>query len=380
LKFKKLSCGIVISLSLALLLSGCITKFIPEISDNKNLLVVDGLITDQFETYSVKLSTSSPLGTKTLLNPVKEARVTVTDDYGNSYNLYESVPGTYISDSMLFRGIIGRKYSLHLQVKNGSGNYSYYESVPMEMIPVPPIDSVFYEKIAVKEADQFYNRIDACQIYLDTHDETGKCKYYKWNYSETWEFHLHWEQPNKVCWITQNSTEIKIKNSSSLIKDQISRYPLNYISNSTDRLQIKYSILANQYSISADEYAYWDKLKTYTEDTGSLFDLTPSFVPGNMSCLNDPSEQVLGYFSVSAKTSRRIFIKDNFDGQLNFYSNCATMTITNPGYIAGLGSYLWVLETGNFTQPPYVILTDKKWCVDCTVRGTKIKPAFWQDK
>lgn len=150
-------------------------------------------------------------------------------------------------------------------------------------------------------------------------------------------------------------------------RDYVEKYPLNYIAETSDRLEVKYSILANQYSLSPDEYTYWDKLKSMSDDVGGLYDIVPANVPGNITCITHPEERVLGYFSVSAKASRRIFIKDYFAGQVNIYSSCASEKVTNPGIIPGVGFYVWILERNDYSHPPYVILTSDKGCVDCTL-------------
>ena len=128
---------------------------------------------------------------------------------------------------------------------------------------------------------------------------------------------------NKVCWISSNSNVINIKSTSVLEEDRISGYPLNFISNLTDRLRVKYSILVNQYSLNEDEYLYWEKFQNITEQVGGLYDIIPSSVPSNVYCLDDPNEKVLGYFSVSANSSKRIFIKDNFSGLFTPYTDSA---------------------------------------------------------
>jgi hypothetical protein len=45
----------------------CITQFIPETDEDKNILVVEGLITDHPEDNIVRLSLSMPLGKKSSL-------------------------------------------------------------------------------------------------------------------------------------------------------------------------------------------------------------------------------------------------------------------------------------------------------------------------
>jgi len=364
---------------LLILSGGCIKEFIPETIEKKSLLIVEGLITDQYETYKIKLSRSQPLGLKYQEDPVRAAQVNVMDDLGKKYFFREKYPGVYWSDSLVFRGKAGRKYSLHINAPDTLGVYSNYESVPAELKAVPPIDSLYYEKIAVREEDDLSGGIDNCQIYLNTHDDSGNCKYYRWDFAETWKFHLRWDLPNYTCWLTENSKKILIKNTTGLSRDYIIRHPLNYIPETTVRLEVKYSLLANQYSVSQDEYAYWEKLKHITEEVGGLYDMIPANVPGNIICITHPEEQVLGYFSVSAKTSKRIFIKDYFAGQINIWKDCAMETIYDPGYIPGIGAWLWVLEKNDFARPPYIILTSIQGCADCTIRGSNIRPDFWDD-
>ena len=241
-----------------ILLNGCIVQFIPDIEEDKELLVVEGIITDQPEPYTIKLSKSLPLGKRNLAKPVKGYTVTVTDDSGNSYSFNEKAPGTYQSDPGIFVGEVGRKYKLRVN-SNSAFNPLTYETLPIEMKPVPPIDSLYYEKIVIKEKDGLFPAEEGCQVYLNTHDPDNLCKYFRWEYAETWEFRLPYPVPNRICWLYGNSDRINIKNTSVLGEDRIYRYPLNFVTNQTDRLQQKYSMLVNQYSLNEDEYLYWEK-------------------------------------------------------------------------------------------------------------------------
>jgi hypothetical protein len=371
---------LIIILSYLLLFNSCVVEFIPNINENQSILVVEGTITDQLRTNTIKLSKSAPIGINNFSKPIKGCSVWIGDDLGNINLLKETKDGTYITDSTKFRGVIGRQYTLHITVNTSIIGVNY-ESFPVEMKPVPPIDSIYYEKKTVR-----YNEIgladEGCQIYLNTQDPTNSCQFYKWNYSETWEFRIPYLVPNRICWITNNSGTIYIKNTSILAEDKISRYPLNFISNETDRLNVKYSILVNQYSLNEDEYFYWEKLQNISKEVGSLYDITPAYIPSNISCTDDPNIQVLGYFSVSARSSKRIFIKDSFSGLVDLYATCPSDTIQGADTIPipGLNESVWVIvsrmESG---MPHYRIITDKKGCADCSVRGTPVKPVFWRD-
>ena len=171
-----------------------------------------------------------------------------------------------------------------------------------------------------------------------------------------------------------------IKNTGILSENIVSRYPLNFITNETDRLEDKYSILVNQYSINEVEYEYWEKMQKISENTGSLYDIIPASIQGNIYCVDDPSIKVLGFFGVSAKTSQRIFIEDTFSGLVQLYTNCPIQPPIPFGQpVPTLGTYVWMIIDGRMDMPPYIIYTDKKFCADCTVRGTKVKPSFWDE-
>jgi Domain of unknown function (DUF4249) len=131
-------------ISLLLLLSSCVTQFIPKVNEDKELLVVEGLITDQPDTNTIKLSRSLPLGKRSVANPLKGCTVTISDDLGNIFSLTEANAGSYFTDPANFQGVIGRFYTLHI-ITNVANNNHNYESSPVELKPVPPIDSVYYE-------------------------------------------------------------------------------------------------------------------------------------------------------------------------------------------------------------------------------------------
>ncbi|NSW94037.1 MAG: DUF4249 domain-containing protein, partial [Bacteroidales bacterium] len=331
---------------IVLLSAGCITEFVPEIEEETDMLVVEGMITDQIEPYTIVLSRSLPLAQKKtpVRTPVRGCTVIVSDDKGNNFPFIETSPGTYKSYSENFRGIPGRKYKLFIRTNNPSSENYTYESPMVEMKPVPPIDTLFYEKVVIKEgAGNLPPAEEGCQVYLETHDPQNLCKYYRWTYNETWEFNLPYTVTNWQCWLSNNSNTINIKNTSVLAENRISRYPVKFISNETDRLKVKYSMLVNQYSLNESEYAFWEKLQNISQDVGSLYDITPASIAGNVYCVEDPSIPVLGYFSVSAVSSKRIFIKEFFSGIVNLYSECPVDTIYGNRPIPNLDYSVWII-------------------------------------
>ncbi len=362
-------------------LTGCITEFVPVTEEKKELLVVEGLITDQPGINTVKLSKSMPFGKKSEAKPLSGCFVSISDNKGNRYWLNENSPGTYITDSASFRGRKGVIYTLRITAGDGINSLNY-ESYPVEMIAVPPIDSIYYEKLVVKEDYLNYGGIDECQIYLDTHDPQNLNKYYRWDFDETWVLRLLWPVEKIKCWVSDTSTTINIKSTAAFDESRIIRHPVTYISNATDRLLREYSISINQYSLSEDEYIFWEKIQTLTDQAGGLYDIIPASVPSNIFCVENPGEDVLGYFSVSAKSSKRIFIQDDFGGIIDQYPDCPIDTVYGEVEIWGLDVSVWVLSDNppgswGFGSPRVRILTDKRGCADCTTRGTINKPSYW---
>ena len=376
-----------------LITTGCVTSYTPVNIENEQALVVEGLITDQPGVYTMEISLSTPLWGSGMKAAMTGCTVWITDDNGGRFDLTEGEKfGTYLTDPATFRGEAGRTYTLHIIANERLGNL-YYESYPTKMIATPPVDSVYYEKRMFNQPG--FGAVEGCQIFLDTHDPEGECRFYKWEYNETWEFSLpdNFTVLNKTCWQSENSTRILIKNSSSLENERIIRFPLLTISNPVDRLSVKYSLLVNQFSLNENEFYYWQKIKKMTEETGGLYDVIPASISSNIYCPDDITRKVLGYFSVSAVKSKRIFIKDDFFNRNMQYFNCIADTVHKSGNywvkynyfthrndtVTGLGDSYWVLIDFPGSVPPVRMITWNKDCADCTTRGTVLKPDFWPD-
>lgn len=355
----------------------CVTEFIPQIEENAQLVVVEGLITDRQEIQTIKLSKSLPFGERSTAKPLSGCNVTVTDDLGGRFILSETEIGTYTLPPS-FHGSVGRFYTLHIKTGQSNRNLSY-ESYPVEMKPVPEIDSIYYEKVVVQEKFEDFFGIDGCKIFLNTYDPGNICRYYRWDFSETWVLRLLWPVDNIKCWVSDRSHDIIVKSTAAFDDSRIVGQPVTYISNETDRLSRKYSIEVNQYSLNEDEFSYLEKIKNLNAGVGGLYDKIPASIPNNLICIDNPNEKVLGFFSVSAKSSRRIFIEGDFRGIIDRYNKCPVDTIYGDYDPPDLYLTMWPIldHPQTFGAPRTRILTDDKGCADCTVRGTKVKPGFW---
>jgi len=371
---------------IALLYTDCISEFEPPSQGFEDLLVVEAFLTNNDEPFQVSLSRSTPIDTSGFI-PESGAIVRLLNADGESYDLYENGPGNYQTFSIV-NPLAGQEYKLRIMTSSGN----MYESDFVEMRETPEIDSVSF---AYEERPGAGS--EGAQIFVNTHDPNNDTWYYRWEYEEDWIFYtpyysqVIWNNGEIInqteninqCWLSNKSTNVNIKTSTSLSQDIISEHPVLYVTNQTDRLAIKYSINVKQYSLSEASYNYWKELEKVTENLGTLFDPQPATVIGNIYNVNDESEIVLGYFDASSVTEGRLFITRSDLPRLRFpnvYGYCTDTVVSNTALVAELsvlGYNLYYNEINEFGGMDYYLAN--AWsCIDCTVRGTNVEPDFWK--
>lgn len=357
-----------------LLLGGCTIEFTPDIEEDKEFLVVSGLITDQEVSNKIILSRSIPVGTPMSAETVSGALVSVRDEEGTVTYLTETSPGIYSTDSTVFRGRIGGSYALNIRIGDEK-----YETDFIKMKPVPPISSLYYEKVVTNSSSDSLEIDEGCRIYLDSHDPAGECLFFRWSYVETWEYYIPFPSDIYRCWATERSGRIMVRNTSIFSQARISRLPVTFLTNKTRKLNVKYSILVNQYSIDESEYFFWEKVQNIHENVGGLYDMTPMAIAGNIRCTTDPGQTVLGYFSVSAVSQKRLFVHDTFLGLSLYYPSCPTDTAFNNLPDGELKKDYWIVEDNGNEIPAWWVITRYRECADCATDSERIRPDYWED-
>jgi hypothetical protein len=71
--------------------------------------------------------------------------------------------------------------------------------------------------------------------------------------------------------------------------------------------QYPFFVTVKQLSITREAYEYWERIKIVISNQGSLFDIPPAPVSGNIFNANDSGETVLGYFEVAKTKTTRIY-------------------------------------------------------------------------
>jgi hypothetical protein len=350
----------------------------PENPDAGTILVVEGgLAVGDSAENRIFLSRLQPLDDTVLRRAEPGADVAIVSRTGVTWFIPEVAPGEYRALQTI---PAANDHKLRIVTRSGRR----YETPFLKTVNTPPIDSVTWTD----------NR--NVEIFVHTHDPANATPYYRWDFTETWEYRAWYEsfaefkngqlvdrKPDEMvysCWRTKESDKVMIANTLALTENRISYQPLITIERPEERLSQRYSILVRQYGLTKEAYEFWNILRKNTELTGSLFDPQPSQLPGNIICLDDPNERVIGFVSAGKQVSKRIFIR-NADLSASWPKEDQSLFCTEK---KGLIDEMIVAMTQDTTYGPAYFITGgglaiaKKPCVDCRLKGgVNKKPVFW---
>jgi hypothetical protein len=379
-----------ILLFVILLAIGCTKPYNPKVISSPNsYLVVEGVINTN-DVTTIKVSRTVNLSNSVTTNPV-QASLVVECDNGSAYGLNEVTEGVYQLAGVTLDNT--RKFRLRITTLDNNKQYlSDYEQAKV----TPPIDSIGFTITGNK-----------LLLYANSHDPSNNTRYYRFDYTETWRFHSqyyssyysdgvsilprHADQQIYYCFANNSSSSIILGSSAKLTQDVLFQQPLTAIESTSEKIEIKYSILVHEYALTAEAYKFWSSLKKNTEQLGSIFDAEPSQLAGNIHNIADATEPVIGYISTSTVQSKRIFIANE---QLpaswlpNYPYGCTTDSLLYDAPKTHINQVAQVLIPGleipvaGIFSPagpaPIGYTGSSQPCVDCTLRGSKQTPDFWK--
>src|SRR6185312_7033328 len=233
-------------------LSNCKTPYDPQIKTSKDhYLVVEGFINPDGVT-NIKLSRTRNItwgDTAAYINEAN-AKVIIEDENNNVYALSEIGDGNYSGNYNLDAN---GKYRLHIFT---AGNSEYRSDfVPCKISP--PIQQIGWK----------LNDNGDVQIYVNTEDPNNNTHFYRWDYTETWEFHSEYFSkyiydptsngvysrtvPVFVCYRSRNASSISLGSSLKLKEDVIHEAPVTLIPDHDRRLSVLYSTIVTQYALDS---------------------------------------------------------------------------------------------------------------------------------
>lgn len=369
----------------AFVLAQCVEPYAPDVSTPPDsYLVVEASISGA-EGF-VKLTRSQPIGEIAPPVPELRAQLRIETETGKVFAMTEQGGGSYAVSGMTLQS--NEYCKLHIRTRADKEYESFY--VPVKT--TPEIDSISWKVNS-----------DGLNLYVNTHDPLNQTVYYMWEFEETAQYNsayrsqLVWDHQTSSlvvrtpendiynCWTTEKSESILIGTSVKLQNDVIKELLVQTVPPTSWKHSLKYSILVRQYALTREAYDYWLSIKKTTEEVGSLFDPQPANVEGNIRCITNVAEPVVGFFSISTVTEKRIFITPDqlpmswFTArERNFPSRCIFTpvdTILIDDIMLDPDEYLIIHPIAQFDYS-----THEPACIDCRLQkgATNVKPDFWE--
>jgi Domain of unknown function (DUF4249) len=322
--------GVVSFLAIMVLLSACVDRIDITIPATELPLVVEGLITDEPGPYTVQITRASKLSENLNFRKyVLVKSVTIFDDEGNSELLREIGIGVYQTKANGFRGIVGRKYLIRVEARDGK----IYESIPDKMNSVGKVDSVYYEFETfqpIEEPTQYGFR-----IYADAQGTASGDNLFRWKFSGTFEIdgypELHTvgldgnpcspdprpcrnDGPGKSCtcckcWVSVSEALPRVSDNQFVSNGVFKKIEIGYVPLEYFPFLIKYRIEARQMSLSRIAFDYWRIIQSQKEGTSSLFQPPTGKTRSNLFEKTGNTE-VQGIFYAAAVRKKQIYIRN----------------------------------------------------------------------
>lgn len=290
-----------------------------ETENDAGQLVIFGGLTNGTFGNEITISRATIVGQQP--GRLRGARVTVTDGDGLTGQYFERLDGTYKLDST-YVAVPGQSYSLRVEMPTGE----VYESLAETMPTISARDTLNYELQEIEEvSDQGVTTIRyVITIYADTEIfDPRPDLFIKWNVEEVYSFeqavlpghNFPW-YIRYTCYIANELEQqrVMLYDGSSLRAEIITGQRITDRTIDDDFRGVHYFNLIQQ-SLTSSGHEFWSALDQNVNRVGSIFDQPPGALPNNLYNVNDPEEEVLGFFQVSANDTAHIRITNRIVDQ-----------------------------------------------------------------
>ena len=305
-----------------ILFTTCREVYYPEdVNSNQSIPVIQGRIVEN-ELPSVTLSWA--LGYKDQITEyISGAQVYVTDDLGNSVDLYETTPGNYnASDEADFKGVQGRTYTLHTVLPDGFE----YVSTPAYLQANPFVDSLYAYPdtreyyVYNAEGEPVLENQQGLYIQADLSANAGSPLYYRFNTEVVKEmiYSIDVSTPaarSVYMWEIFTLDNVYSVDYSMTFNDRqvLLEHPVGFLryfydatletETATAPFTVGWVLIFKVYCISGDVFNYYNSIAQQLNSDNKLFAPVPSQIKSNIQCVSDKEKEVIGVFEASSVTT-----------------------------------------------------------------------------
>ncbi len=354
---------IIIIVFMLLALAACQEVYTPPVSAGEEILVVDGLLTDQPGSCRIRLTQAIPFDEDHPATPVPGASVNIVEDDDREYELVETPdnPGEYFSSTLVAHP--GHQYTLYVRTDDVE-----YRSTPQIMMPARASDTIFGEVMERgfpyknNDGNILYKYYTGGNIQVEFRNITEGAKGFRLVYS----FYVQYvaSKPDELIpttyyiWHKEDfSYEVNVTGSEFPLATDDVLYDLCFFPFDREYYSFVrewpddvysggmnvYVVMIDEYRLNDDGWQYYKALKKLMDTEGKMFDPIAAQLPGNMICNDGSQNKVLGFFEVSAYSSRSYkLIKKGGDHSLIFEKTPSLKGVPKDGYMVDMRPPFWV--------------------------------------
>lgn len=352
---RPINISFLLILILAALSGGCINQISFDSEKSEGQLVVSGKIYDGSGPYYLHLGMTTTENTLPL--PEFGAVVTIFNDQGQQESYTETeIAGTYILPGNIVSGKRGVTYHIEIELRDGRTFSSIPETIPLltgkdEIILEPGYYEHQPTRGHVVEAEGIY-------IYANTQiPEHEEPLFLKWDVESLYLFRETEPvnpigPPANTCYVTDpiNPQEISLFSTRNSDSDLIERQFLGIKDVIPEQFYIRHYVNLIVSSVSERRYNYWQKVDDAINQTGTIFDVPPAPIPGNIQNEGGDLTEAFGYFEASAiDTSRSFLVRADLE---TFIQNPCPQGFSQNRHFA-CGNCLEI-ENSTLDRPPYL--------------------------
>ncbi len=336
------------------LTQSCVDEIQLPIRQSTTDVNISCVLSDSLETQKVLIQYTAAIGKDAAVDgaPISGAEVAVTTKQGLKIPMTENskTKGSYES---VFRVAQGHDYRIEVNMPSGKKYLSDYKSVSPIKTSVEVLARSFKEQI-LTSANNIITQ-DKVGVYFNSSLRKDgfdlKALYRISGEYQVQEFYLMILNP-RTCYVKENLdfNNLAAYDGKDYVNGQLKEVKL-FSTLGDYRFYDTYAFLVEQYIVDDATYQYFNSVYKLTNIDNNLFAVPPGRIKGNIYNPDDPNEDVSGYFTVGAKTSKRIFTDQGTLG-LQVYSLCQNPNKTIRRYQDMPTCYDCLLITGAQREKP----------------------------
>lgn len=320
-----------------LVLTRCVDRIQFDTSIDALPVSVDGFISDRPGPYEVRVNRAYDIESKnTPKIPLAVRRIEIADNAGNQERLAEIQPGVYRTNASGIRGVVGRWYTITVELLDGR----IYESIADTLRPTGQVEDVYHEFNSGNPVD---GKPPGFNVFFNARATNAGTNYYLWRFVGTYQVDTNPELADEPCGerrcprprpcsgyvvdqgiIVQNgpcqccTCWVNFFNDLPIISDNrfIQNGSFRNISATfipLDKWIFLHKVYATveQRSLSRRSFLFWKAVKDQKEAANSLFQPIAGRVPINFIQKSGPAGTMEGIFYATSIQSKGIFITRN---------------------------------------------------------------------